>query len=96
MADAESVSRDNAGIDASGHWLPWRRVHLLRNAEVGDLGTVTNGDAENPNVSSSLYDHVTTLAKVLARRYVYNGQPYDLWDMVTIMFRDHMDAKPKP
>ena len=37
MADAESVSRDNAGIDASGHWLPWRRVHMLREAIVGDL-----------------------------------------------------------
>lgn len=78
MADAESVSRDNAGIDASGHWLPWRRVHLLREAAIGDLSTQTNGDAELPNVSSSLYDHVTTLAKIMTRRH--NGK--DIWDMV--------------
>jgi len=78
MADAESVSRDNNGIDATGHWLPWRRVHMLREAQIGDLSTVTNGDAENPNVSSSLYDHVTTLAKILTRRH--NGK--DIWDMV--------------
>jgi len=91
MADAESVSRDNNGIDATGHWLPWRRVHLLREAVIGDLSTVTNGDAENPNVSSSLYDHVTTLAKILTRRH--NGK--DIWDMVCEI-HDQMIPTPKP
>ena len=91
MADAESVSRDNAGIDASGHWLPWRRVHLLREAQIGDLSTQTNGDAEAPNVSSSLYDQVTTLAKILTRRH--NG--LDIWDMVC-QIHDQVIPTPKP
>lgn len=91
MADAESIARDNAGIDNTGHWLPWRRVHLLREAQIGDLSTVTNGDAEGPNVSSSLYDHTTTLAKVLCRRY----RGLDLFDMVATLYQAHLDAQTK-
>ena len=91
MADAESVSRDNAGIDASGHWLPWRRVHMLREAIVGDLSTQTTGDAEAPNVSSSMYDQIVTLAKILTRRH--NG--LDIWDMV-VQIHDQVIPTTKP
>lgn len=91
MADAESIARDNNGIDATGHWLPWRRVHMLREAQIGDLSTQTNGDAEGPNVSSSLYDHVTTLTKILSRRY----KGMDLFDMVATLYQAHLDSQVK-
>jgi len=91
MADAVSVSNDNNGVDGGGRRLPWRVVHLLREAQIGDLSTSV--DAENANVSSSLYDHVTTLAKVLTRRY--KGK--DIFDMVAEI-HDHLVAaeNPKP
>ena len=91
MADADSVARDNNGVDATGHWLPWRRVHMLREAQIGDLSTQTNGDAEAPNVSSSLYDQVVTLAKILTRRY--KGQ--DIFDMVATLYQAHLDSQAK-
>lgn len=78
MPDAQTISNDNNGVDGGGRRLPWRIVHLLREAKIGDLSTQTSGDAESPNVSASLYDQVVTLAKILTRRY--NGK--DIWDMV--------------
>ena len=69
VADPQSIANANDGIDATGHQLPWRIVHLLREATIGDLSTQTDGDVEVPNASSSLYDQVATLAKILTRRY---------------------------
>lgn len=81
MADAQSVSNDQNGVDANGNRLPWRVVHLLRDAQIGDLSTNSTGDAEPPNVSSSEYDQIVTLAKILARRY--KGK--DVFDMLALI-----------
>ena len=91
MADAQSVSAENNGVDGGGRKLPWRVVHVLREAAIGDLSTQTSGDAEVPNVSSSLYDQVVTLAKVLTRRY--KGQ--DIFDMVAVLYQAHLDGQSK-
>ena len=91
MADPQSISNDTNGVDASGHRLPWRTVHLLREAKVGDLSTQTDGDAEVPNTSSSLYDQTATLAKILTRRY--NGK--DLFDLIAEI-HDKVVGTPTP
>jgi hypothetical protein len=91
MADAVTVSNDNNGVDGGGRRLPWRVVHLLREAQIGDLSTQAGGEAESPNVSSSLYDHVTTLAKILTRRY--KGK--DVFDMIAEI-HDHVVGTPAP
>ncbi len=68
MADAASIQNALDGSDGKNA-LPWRVVHLLRDAQIGDLATTTSGDAEAPNVTASLYDQIVTLAKILTRRY---------------------------
>jgi hypothetical protein len=78
MADANSVTQALAGHDENGNRLAYRVVHLLREAQIGDLPTQTDGDAEDANETSSALDQVVTLAKILTRRY--NGK--DIWDMV--------------
>jgi hypothetical protein len=77
MADPASIQNALDGTDGT-QVLPWRVVHLLRDAAIGDLSTQTDGDSEAANVSASLYDQVVTLAKILTRRY--KGK--DIWDMV--------------
>lgn len=88
MADANSVSNDINGVDGNGNKLPWRVVHLLRPAQIGDLASQTDGDAEVANVSSSVYDQIVTLAKVLTRTY----RGADIFDMVATLYQAHLDA----
>ena len=88
MADANSVSNDINGVDGSGNKLPWRVVHLLRAAQIGDLASQTDGDAEVANVSSSAYDQIVTLAKILTRTY----KGADLFDMVATLYQAHLDS----
>jgi hypothetical protein len=45
MADAQSLANDANGVDGAGNRLPWRITHLLRDAQIGDLSTQTDGDA---------------------------------------------------
>ena len=85
MADANSISNDAAGQDAQGNLLPWRIVHLLRDAQIGDLPNQTDGDAETSNISASEYDQIVTLAKILTRRY----KGHDIWDAV-MLIGDHL------
>lgn len=91
MADAQSISNDNTGVDANGTGLPWRIVHLLRDAQIGDLATQSDGDAETSNVSSSAYDQTVTLAKILTRRY----KGHDIWDAVMLL-ADHFQLLDPP
>lgn len=86
MADAASISSDISGKDqGTGKNLPWRTVHLLREAQIGDLSTQTSGDQEGPNISASLYDQVVTLSKILTRRY----KGHDVFDMLALI-GDHL------
>lgn len=78
-ADASAASVADK-LDGTENGAPefWRVVHLLREAEIGDLQSVLDGTAEGPNTSTSMMDQVATLAKILTRRY--KGK--DIWDMV--------------
>jgi hypothetical protein len=89
MADANSVQNAIDGVDVNSKSLPWRVVNLLRNGVVGDLSKVTDGTAEGPNTSTSVFDQVATLAKILTRRYVTkSADTLDIWDMVVRLYQD--------
>jgi len=91
MSDAQSISNDNNGIDANGKSLPWRLVHLLRAAQIGDISSQTDGDAEASNISSSVFDQVVTLSKILTRTY----KGHDIWDAVMLL-ADHFQLLDPP
>ena len=80
VADAVSIQNALDGTDGTNK-LSYRNVHLLRDAQIGDLPTTTTGDAEAPNESSSVFDHITTLAKILTRRY----KGHDVFDMLALI-----------
>lgn len=71
MADAQSVENK---LDGSVNGKPWdyRIVHLL--AEYAGVGSLD----ENPNSTPSMFDQITTLAKILTRRH--NGK--DVFDLL--------------
>jgi hypothetical protein len=51
--------------------------------------------AEGPNTSPSEIDHVTTLAKVLARTHKHvDGNTYDIWDAVQTLLKIALAANP--
>lgn len=91
MADAQSVQNNNDGVSSDGKRLPWRVVHFLRESQIGDLSSPSNPDREDPNTSSSLYDVVTTLGKILTRRY----RGADIFDMVATLYQAHLDSQEK-
>lgn len=80
MADAQSIANAANGTDGSRE-LPWRKVHMLREAAIGDLSTTNSGDSETPNESSSEYDQIVTLTKILTRRY----KGHDVFDMLALV-----------
>jgi hypothetical protein len=91
MSDADSLKAEFDGLAlnlpgfTNGQALPWRNVHLLRDAQIGDLATQTDGDAELPNASPSVFDQTATLAKILTRRY----KGHDVFDMLALI-GDHL------
>lgn len=85
MADAQSVQNANDGVSSDGKQLPWRIVHFLREAQIGDLSSPSNPDSESPNTSASLYDQVVTLSKILTRRY----KGHDVFDILCLI-GDHL------
>lgn len=91
MADASSIQNANDGVSSDGKQLPWRIVHLLREAQIGDLSSGDNPDSESPNISSSSYDQIVTLAKILSRRY----RGLDAFDMLATLYQAHLDAQTK-
>lgn len=94
MADANSVQNAIDGVDVNSKKLPWRVVNMLRDAVPGDMERVTDGTAEGPNTSTSVLDHVATLAKVLTRRYVTKtGERLDIWDMTARLYQHTFEAE---
>lgn len=71
MADAQSVENK---LDGAADGKPWsyRLVHLL--ADYGGAGSLD----EQPNTTPSMFDQITTLAKILTRRH--NGK--DVFDLL--------------
>lgn len=89
MADAKSLTDKFDGNDAAGKPLSYRQVNLLREGVPGDLKTAPQGIPGGPNVTPSVFDHITTLAKILTRRY--KGK--DAWDMLVEIYQVLVEKK---
>lgn len=81
MSDAQSVENKLDGAVNGQPW-PYRIVHLLE--EYKGVGSLD----EQPNSTPSMFDQITTLAKILTRRH--NG--LDAFDMLAAIH----DAVVKP
>lgn len=71
MSDAQSVENKLDGSMNGQPW-PYRVVNLL-----GPYGG-PNSLGENPNSSPSMFDQITTLARILTRRTADNKDAFDL------------------
>jgi len=97
-ASAESVS-DKLDGEVDGKQLSYRLMALLHASNIFSL---RNGDGTYPypegaNVSSSLLDGFTTLAKILGRTFVaVDGKEYDIWDAVMTLLNAHLTPPPTP
>lgn len=91
-ASAESVS-DKLDGEVNGSQLSYRLMALLHESNIFSL---RNGDGsypypEGPNVSSSLLDGFTTLAKILGRTYkASDGKVYDVFDILATLLEAHL------
>lgn len=97
MTDPNANATPQSVADAldgtlNGQRLEYRLVDMLRTGTIRDLETTTVFP-EGENTSSSVFDQIVTLAKILTRRFEYNGQLYDIWDMVATVFADTQAAK---
>lgn len=81
-ASPQSVSDMLSGTDGGGGQLAFRKAAMLYEANMFGLGT-DYAFPEGANVSSSLCDHGTTLAKLLTRKLTLpDGNQYDAWDAI--------------
>jgi hypothetical protein len=93
-ATAESVS-DKLDGEADGAQLAYRLMALLQECSIFSL---RNGDGtypypEGPNVSSSLLDGFTTIAKIVGRTYkASDGNVYDVFDILATLLEAHLKA----
>lgn len=81
-ATPQSLSDAEAGTDGNGVALPWRKAAMLFTARMFGLGK-DYAFPEAPNVSTSVFDQVTTLAKLQTRTALLaDGNTYDIYDML--------------
>jgi hypothetical protein len=67
--------------------LPWALVAMLYDANILGLGK-DYAYVETSNTSSSRWDQITTLAKVLTRTHTHaDGNTYDVWDAVQTILK---------
>lgn len=67
--------------------LPYALAAMLYDANILGLGS-DYAYPESSNTSSSRYDQITTLAKVLTRKHTHaDGNSYDLWDAVQTILK---------
>lgn len=91
-ASAASVS-DKLDGQEDGSQLSYRLMALLQESTIFSL---RNGDGsypypENPNVSSSLLDGFTTIAKIVGRTYkASDGNVYDVFDILATLLEAHL------
>jgi hypothetical protein len=91
-ATAQSVADQLAGTDGNSNALPYRLTALLQPSQVFSLGS-TYPYPEGPNTTPSVFDQVTTLAKVLTRTWVGpDGKTYDLFDAVMTLLDAHLSG----
>lgn len=67
--------------------LPWALVAMLYDANILGLSS-DYAFPEGSNTTSSRYDQLTTLAKLLTRKHTHSdGNSYDLWDAVQTILK---------
>jgi hypothetical protein len=93
MPADQDVAAAGAGVtqDANGNptttALPWAEVAFLYDANILGLGK-DYAFPEGSNASSSRWDQITTLAKVLTRTHTHaDGNTYDIWDAVQTILK---------
>ena len=87
MSADQDVDNAGNGVGGDGRALPYALVAMLYDANL--LGLAKDyAYAEGPNTSSSRWDQITTLAKVLTRTHTHaDGNSYDLWDAVQTILK---------
>lgn len=93
-ATAQSVADKLDGVDGNGNQLVYRKAAMLYEANMFGLGK-DYAFIEGPNVSPSMQDQSTTLAKLLTRKLTLaDGNQYDLWDAVMTIAKSVVAANP--
>jgi hypothetical protein len=96
-ATPQSVADSLAGT-VDGSPLSFRQVAMLAASEIfslsGDVEGVTPYPfPEGPNTSTSAFDNITTLSKILTRTWVGpDGKTYDLFDAIMTLLNKQLSA----
>jgi hypothetical protein len=90
--DVDNNLNGNAGDGTPA--LPWALAAMLYDANLLGLGK-DYAYPEGSNVTSSRYDQITTLAKLLTRTHTHSdGNSYDLWDGVQTVLKYVLSLNP--
>lgn len=94
MTSAIDIANEMNGTDGNGNQLAWRKVAMLYDARILGLSK-DYAFKESSNESSSLFDHATTLAKVLTRTHTHaDGNSYDAWDALQTILKWVLSQSP--
>lgn len=85
MADANSLEKKWDGREDSGKAYPYRLVDLDRVFEVGDGADNGDPNVEGQDPTPSAFDQIVKLARVLTKRYEYQGQKLDVAEMLAVI-----------
>lgn len=93
-ADEDVDNNLNGNAGAGTPALPWALAAMLYDANLLGLGK-DYAYPEGSNVTSSRYDQITTLAKLLTRTHTHvDGNSYDLWDAVQTVLKYVLSLNP--
>jgi hypothetical protein len=92
--DQDVANHLNGNTGAGSPALPEALVAMLYDANLLGLSK-DYAYKEGSNVTSSRYDQLTTLAKVLTRTHKHSdGNDYDIWDAVHTLLKIGLAANP--
>lgn len=88
--DVDNLMNGSSGTAA----LPEALVAMLYNANLLGLDK-DYAYTEGPNTTSSRYDQITTLAKILTRTHTHaDGNTYDIWDATQAILKYILSLAP--
>jgi len=94
MTADQDVDNAGNGVDANNNALPYALAAMLYNANLLGLGK-DYAFPESSNTSSSRWDQITTLAKVLTRSHTHaDGNTYDLFDAIQTILKWVLEQAP--
>lgn len=96
MADAYSLEAKWDGVDP-GTRKPYgyRQVDLDRVFVIGDGPANGDPDVEANAPTPSAFDHITKMARVITKRFLYRGKRLDVAEMLAMVLTrlDELEAK---